>query len=227
MEEGRERARAAVSAGQAAPGRRAVLTERDGRLLNVVGEQYAVTAAQLARLLGRPESHAVYLRDRWVRAGWASCARLTYLLPSLIWLTAEGSAVAASPYRPWQPKVALAVHIAAVTNVRLVLAHELELGEWLCERALRHAAPAREARKHLPDALLETGGDRVAIEVELTSKGRDRTEAIMGELALEHDQVWYFAAPPTRRLLDQLAGESPWQNVRVYPYPVGPPDLLA
>ena len=81
MEEDRAQAPATVPAGRAAPGRRAVLTERDGRLLNVVGEQYAVTAGQLARLLGRPESHAVYLRNRWVRAGWASCARLTYVLP--------------------------------------------------------------------------------------------------------------------------------------------------
>jgi hypothetical protein len=65
----------------ASAARRIMLTERDRRLLAVVGEQYAVTAGQLARLLGRPESHAVYLRNRWVRAGWASCARLTYVLP--------------------------------------------------------------------------------------------------------------------------------------------------
>ena len=207
--------------------RRIMLTERDSRLLTVVGEQYALTAGQLARLLGRTEAHAVYLRDRWVRAGWARCARLTYVLPSLIWLTAEGSAVSASPYRPWRPKVALALHIEAVTNVRLVLAHELELGGWLCERALRHAAPARAARQHLPDGLLETGAGRVAIEVELTPKRRDRTAAIMQELALEHDQVWYFAAGQTRRLLDRLAAESPWQNVCVYPYPVAAADLLA
>jgi hypothetical protein len=96
----------------------------------------------------------------------------------------------------------------------------------VCERSLRHAAPARAARSHLPDGLLETGGGRVAIEVELTAKRRDRTASIMQELALEHDQVWYFAAGQTRRLLERLAGESPWQNVSVYPYPVGAVDLL-
>jgi hypothetical protein len=204
-----------------------MLTERDARLLAVVGEQYALTAAQLARLLGHRDASAAYLRDRWVRAGWVRCARLTYTLPSLVWLTADGAAICASPYRPWRPKVALATHIEAVGNVRLLLAHELGLGDWRCERALRHAAPSRVARQHLPDALLDLGNDRVAVEVELTAKRRARTAAIMQELALGHDQVWYFASRQTRRQLDQLAAESPWVNVSVYPYPVGAADLLA
>ena len=46
-------------------------TERDLRLLRWVAEQYAVSIPQLARLMGRSEHAARWLRARWQRAGWA------------------------------------------------------------------------------------------------------------------------------------------------------------
>ena len=58
--------------------RRLLLTERDLRLLALIGEQYALSIEQLARLT----TGARYLRDRWRRAGWVDGGRLTYTLPS-------------------------------------------------------------------------------------------------------------------------------------------------
>jgi DNA-binding CsgD family transcriptional regulator len=46
-------------------------TERDLRLLRWVAEQYAVSIPQLARLMGRSEHAARWMRARWQRAGWA------------------------------------------------------------------------------------------------------------------------------------------------------------
>lgn len=203
---------------------RLLLTERDLRLLRLIGEQYALSIEQLARLT----TGAVDLRHRWRRAGWVDGGRLTYTLPSLLWLTADGAAIANSPYRLWEPKAARAEHLVAITNVRLLLEHELRLGEWRCERWLAQAAgPRYGGQFHLPDGLLDTGRDQVAIEVELTAKGPARLAAIVEELAIGHDRVWYFAPEPAARSLREVLRTSPWENVTVHPYPVAAADLLA
>jgi hypothetical protein len=203
---------------------RVLLTERDRRLLRLIGEQYALSVEQLARLT----SGAGSLRDRWSRAGWVGGGRLTYTLPWLMWLTADGAAIANSPYRTWEPKPAHAEHLDGITNVRLLLEHELGLGEWRCERELAQAAGPRSGGQfHVPDGLLDTGRDQVAIEVELSLKSRARLAAIVEELAIGHDRVWYFAREPVVRSLREVLRTSPWENVSVYPYPVGAGDLLA
>ena len=190
----------------------------------MIGEQYALSIEQLARLT----TGAHYLRDRWRQAGWVDGGRLTYTLPWLLWLTAEGAAIANSPYRTWEPKPAHAEHLDGITNVRLLLEHELGLGEWRCERGLAQAAgPRYGGQFRVPDALLDTGRDQVAIEVELTAKGRARLTAIVEELAIGHDRVWYFAPEPAARAVREVLRTSPWENVVVYPYPVGAADLLA
>ena len=201
-------------------------SERDGWLLGFVGEQYAISVDQLARLIGRGHRTGRALRDRWCGAGWVESRRLTRTGPSLMWLTGEGTRVAQSPYRTWRPNVSLATHIEAVTDVRLIVERQLRLGEWRCERALAQSAPSRsEERPHLPDGLLIRGGRETAIEVELTLKSRARLETILAELGHRYDEVWYFAAPSLRRAVGALADEAPWQNISVYSYPPLPAEL--
>ena len=175
------------------------------------------------------DRRALDLRHRWRRAGWVDGGRLTYTLPSLLWLTAEGAAIANSPYRRWEPNPARAEHLAAITNVRLLLEHELRLGEWRCERGLAQAAgprygravpPARRAARHGS----RPGRDRGRADREGPRHG---STAIVEELAIGHDRVWYFAPEPAARALREVLRTSPWENVTVYPYPVGAADLLA
>ena len=148
-------------------------SERDGRLLRIVGEQYAITVQQLAGLLGRTQRNGRWLRDRWLRAGWIESHPFGWHGPSFLWLTGKGIRVCDSPYRRWRPNTAMLAHIEAVTDVRLLLAHELRLGRWTCERALAQASPSRSVqRPHLPDGLLDLPDGPVAVEVELSSKSR-------------------------------------------------------
>jgi hypothetical protein len=145
------------------------LSERDGRLLELVGEQYAVSVGQLARLIGRTHRTGRWLRDRWSRAGWIESRPLTHAGPSFLWLTARGARVARSPYRIWRPNASMVGHIEAVTNVRFLLERELRRGDWICERSLAQNAPSRsQDRPHLPAGLLDSGGEQIAIEVELS-----------------------------------------------------------
>jgi hypothetical protein len=197
------------------------VSERDVELLKLIGEQYAITLDQLARLIGRTYRTARGLRDRWCNAGWTDSAKLAVELPPFVWLTGRGSRLVESPFRTWDAGSGLATHIEAVTKVRLLLEHELRLGTWECERAIAQRWPSRsEARHHLPDGIL-TNNDQtqIAIEVELTLKSRTRLQAIINELSQTHQQVWYFTPERLLPTLSTLAGAAPYGNVTVRRYP--------
>jgi hypothetical protein len=201
-------------------------SERDAELLYLLGEQYAITLPQLARLIGRSPHTARALRDRWKRAGWVGSGKLAVDAPSFVWLTGRGAAVAGSPYRAWQPNQGLALHIEAVTEVRLFLEDELHLGEWECERSIaRRHAQLRGRRDHLPDAILSAVDAQIAIEVELTLKNRGRLREIVRDTGNAYQRVWYFARPKLVPALRALAAESAWQNIDVRTYPPSPADI--
>ena len=201
-------------------------SERDGELLGLVGEQYAVTVEQLALLIGRSFRTGRWLRDRWLRAGWVESRQLVSGGPAFLWLSSQGARVAVSPYRRWQPNPALLSHIEAVTDVRLLLERRLGLGVWECERGLAKAAWSRsQPRPHLPDGVLATSQGRIAVEVELSLKSRARLEAIIAGLGERYERVWYFAVPQLVAVLSEVAAGARWQNVRVHHNPPLPGEL--
>jgi len=195
-------------------------SERDLELLELIGEQYAVTVPQLARLINRRLDTARSLRDRWKRAGWIDSGPLSLQAPSFVWLTTRGAAN--SQFRVWPPNPTLALHIEAMTNVRILLEHELRFGEWECERAIAQRlarAHGRFNRGHLPDGILNQGGERIAIEVELTVKNQTRLKEIAEETSSKYDRVWYFAKPKLVPVLRKIAAENPYPNIAVCVYP--------
>ena len=195
---------------------------RDLELLSLIGEQYAVTVPQLARLIGQRLHTARSLRDRWKRAGWVGSAQLSTLAPSFVWLSGRGAANVQSPFRVWQPTHGLALHIQAVTDVRILLDRHLHLGEWECERAVAQRLADERGhanRGHLPDAVLHTDDARIAVEVELTLKSRVRLKSIVEELGRDYDRVWYFVPERLTPALTEIAMDAPYSNVRVLQYP--------
>lgn len=195
------------------------VSQRDLELLLLIAEQYAITLEQLACLIGRSYRTARGLRDRWVRAGWVESARLAVDLPPFVWLSRSGSRLVQSPYRTWQPNRGLASHIEAVSEIRLLLDRELQVGEWECERQLAQQSPSRSLdRAHLPDGVLVCP-ERVAVEVELTLKSRARLATIIEELSFDYDSVWYFAPERIRPRLIEFARTAPCDNVTVHRYP--------
>jgi len=186
-------------------------TERDLALLRWVGDQYAVSLPQLARLMGRSEHAARWLRARWHRAGLVEGHALLVGRPVFVWLTREGSRVAAVDYKPWVPNAGMVAHIEAVNETRLWVAERRPGAAWTCERALTSQGTpgSLRSRSHRPDAVLQVDdGRRIAIEVELTLKSRARLEQIVARLLAEFDAAWYFAAADVGRALEPLAQRS-------------------
>lgn len=195
-------------------------SQRDLDLLRVVGEQYAVTLPQLARLMGCSSHAARWLRSRWERAGWARGRALLVGEPVFVWLTRRGQSLAGIDYAVWRPNAGMLAHIAAVTDVRLHVLDRHPGAEWVCEREL-HRELAREPgrRRHRPDGIVVLDGQEVAVEVELTLKRRARTAAIMRDLVARYRSVSYFAAPAPRRTLERLAEEIGGGRVQVLGLP--------
>jgi hypothetical protein len=196
-------------------------SRRDFELLEFVGEQYAVTLPQLAKLMNRRVETARSLRDRWTRAGWVHSGLLAVGAPSFVWLTKAGSMVASSPFRVWEPNHGLAGHIQAVTDVRILLEREMQLGEWECERSVAQTMARGRTegiRGHLPDGVLHASSGRVAVEVELTLKSRVRLNEIVNTLTLDYDEVWYFVPQRLERMLTEINAYAPRQNIRIQRY---------
>ena len=196
-------------------------SQRDLELLRFTGEQFALTLPQLARLMGRSEHAARWLRSRWQRAGWAQGRALLVGEPVFVWLMRRGLSAASLDYSVWKPNPGALAHIAAVTEVRLYLREQRPDALWISEREL-----ARDAKQelggfgaHRPDGLLVDQDRELAIEVELTQKRRSRAERIMREQLARYGGLVYFAAPAPKRMLDELAQQVGSGRVRVRALP--------
>jgi hypothetical protein len=195
---------------------------RDLELLSIVGEQYALSLPQLARLMGRSLHAARWLRSRWERAGWARGRAVLVGEPVFVWLTRRGQRVAGSEFSLWRPNPGALAHIAAVTNVRLWVAERHPQAGWVCERELAREAPLTGSDgQHRPDGLVVLDGHELPVEVELSDKRPARRERIMRELVARYGQAVYFAADGPRQGLEETARSIGSERVQVLALPSG------
>jgi hypothetical protein len=195
---------------------------RDLELLRIVGEQYALSLPQLARLMGRSLHAARWLRSRWERAGWAKGRAVLVGEPVFVWLTRRGQRIAGSEYSLWRPYPGALPHIAAVTDVRFWVAERHPQADWVCERELsREARLTGTGGHHRPDALVILDGRELPVEVELSHKRPARRERIMRELVARYGQAVYFAAEGPRQGLEQTARALGGGRVQVLGLPSG------
>jgi hypothetical protein len=195
---------------------------RDLELLSIVGEQYALSLPQLARLMGRSLHAARWLRSRWERAGWAQGRAVLVGQPVFVWLTRRGQRIAGSQYSPWRPNPGALAHIAAVTEVRLWVAQRHPHASWVCERELaREAQLMRTGAQHRPDGLVVLDERELPVEVELSHKRPARRERLMRELVARYGQAVYFAADGPRQQLEETARSIGSERVQVLELPNG------
>jgi hypothetical protein len=202
---------------------RASLRRRDVELLSWLGEQYAARLDQVEAFEGCGTRTAQRTVARLRDAGLVATRRILVGEPAWVLPTSTGLRLARSPFSPWQPRLGLLSHVAAVNDVRLHVQSRAAGSEWVSERALLRE---RRAGQHLPDGVLLLDGRRVAIEVELTVKSRRRVSAILDELTGRFDAVVYFCTPPTERLLSEFAGTGRWPTLAVRELPRRPDALL-
>ena len=101
--------------------------------------------------------------------------------------------------------------------MRLYVAERSPGSEWICERRL--AQERDDGREHLPDAVVRTGSERHAVEVELTQKASRRLAPLLDGLSARFDAVLYFCSPAVRRQLAELQASGRWPKLALRELP--------
>lgn len=197
------------------------LTQRDIEVMGFMGEQYGLRKDQLARFLEVSERTLRALIDRWVRAGLISRRTIFAGQPAWLWPTRQGLELSPTALPHWEPRPGILEHVYWVTEVRLRVADRHPDSHWTSERILRAEVGGANRPEHMPDALVTKAGKRIAVEVQLAHKSRDRAGATVGYLTDTYDGVWIFAQAggPTaalERAVDQLPSDRA-KKVRLLP----------
>jgi hypothetical protein len=214
---------------------RVEVTERDIATLRWIGEQFAVGLDQLARVLGTQAGPGAVTPGKlsessvrvWIRRmkaiGAIEQERPYLVLPSFVWLTAEGLKLAGLPYKPLRPALSTIQHLYWCNQARLYMAAQRPADTWVSDRQLRsEAAMQRRGRQpEKPDAHLVTQKGIIAIEVELTDKQQVRIVAIMRQRARQYYTIWYFASKEVQPRLEAARKElAPDLRDRVHIYSI-------
>jgi hypothetical protein len=192
------------------------LSARDRELLAFAAEQRLVLPAQVAALLGVSAGVA---RGRLAALAGAGLlrrpARRPYRVPAGFQIARAGLEAIGSPYRAPSSRVAAPDHDIAVGWLWLAARGGTfgPLREVISERHLRSAdaqperagaplgvrvggyGPRGAERVHYPDlVLVDPGGRRIAVELELSRKGVQRRETILAGYAADRriDAVLYL-----------------------------------
>lgn len=208
-----------VTSGYARTERRAqheVLRRRDLEVLGWLAEQYAARADQLEALLDSGPRTVQRMLARLRSAGLVETRRLLVGEPAWVIPTSVGLRSVNQGFGVWRPRLGLLAHVAAVNDVRLHVQGRAPESEWVPERVL---AREREPQEHLPDGVVISEGQRVAIEVELTVKSQRRVRPILDELSSRHDTVLYFCAPGPHRQLSSFGESGRWPKLGVRELP--------
>lgn len=199
------------------------LTSRDRQLLGFVAEHRLVLGAHVQGLLGLTVAAAYARLRRLTAAGYLRHENVFHRQPGCYQVTRKGLGAIGSPYSPRPVNVGEYQHDVGLAWLWLAARRGAfgEMREVIGERRMRSgdASPERTGepfgvrlggygaggreRLHYPDLLLVTpNGKRVAVELELSAKGRTRREKILSGYAADGriDAVLYLVEQGSKGL---------------------------
>jgi hypothetical protein len=186
--------------------------------LRFISEQAAVPIDQLARFIKATLPATASLVEELAAE---RCVRTEIYFDGdlpWVWLTRKGASAAQTghSYRVYPPYHATLRHRREINEVRLHLEKLEPKGRWTSETAIQGRRP-KGAR--IPDGLFEVGGERHAIEVELSPKTKRQYRILLAENSARYDAVVYFCAPQTGRKLRRLKETENWPKLIVRDLP--------
>ena len=171
--------------------------------LRLLSEQNAIPIYQLAGMLGVYRSDMERFVGEFLQAGWVEARRFITGDDVWVWLTPRGGKLSGTGFKSRPVNYWNLAHWRAINEVRLQIEGSGEALRWICERQLRRDRGGT-ARGYLPDAVVEIGGQRHAIEVELSEK----PAAELREKILVNEQsyhaVVYFTSESVYGLFERL-----------------------
>ncbi len=185
------------------------------QLLALISEQGAIPLDQLAGFLDCDLDRAERIAASLAEARFVKQGRLLAEEPDWVWLTAGGARLSETGFRPYLPSPGALRKLRAINAVRLQVESRDPAARWIGWRTLR-----RELRGTIPNAVVEIGAERHAIEIELSR--RQKKQVAVGMIAhrsIKYDAVICFCTPRARRFYERLQAENHLPKLLVRPLP--------
>jgi hypothetical protein len=183
------------------------------RALQLLYEQTTMPLDQLARALGLTPAQGEVLQAK-LQVKSLCRSRIFFARETpWLWLTRKGNELCGMGPKQCAgaPHPRFLHHRRAINEVRILLQEREPRGKWISERMLPEWKTSWGS--HVPDAIFEVGGERHAIEVELTRKSRRDYGPLWALATSRYDAVIYFAEPNDVRWLSNLALEGDWSKL--------------
>ncbi len=181
------------------------ITERDLEILKFINDFGFVEMPHLDRRFGFKKPRNYQLITKLVDAGFVQHERVFFGRHGVYRLTPKGAAMTELPHLA-RINLGTYKHDIVLIDTYLNLRMQYPEAGWISERQLmkdKHATGVGQ-RGHVPDGLLVfPDGKQVAIEVELTLKGKYRLEKILKGYgaAFSYKEVWYYCS---RAIIDSM-----------------------
>jgi len=144
-----------------------------------------------------------------VEAGYLTRQKYLYGIPYIYTLSHKGRILLGVNKREDRIRVDRITHDIYILEaiIYYVLKHDVSLADIESEKEL-HIKDGFGIRKHQPDFVVSSADERIAVEVELNPKPKDRMEENIRENYMKYDkQVWITNNSKVKSLLQVFIGE--------------------
>lgn len=185
------------------------LTDRDCAIMRFINDFGFCEMPHIVKQFGLNKPRNYKVMQRLVQGGYVIHERVFYYRHGIYRLSKKGAEHTGLPVLNKIP-VGIYEHQMALIEVYIKLMKEYPDATWISERSIKRDQCMRGIgrRGHVADGMLiMPDGKQIAIEVELTMKGRYRLEEILKGYSaqLEIDQVWYYCAPAILHKVKKIA----------------------
>ena len=194
------------------------LTKRDIEIIKFVNEFGYCEMPQLMKRLGLKKTWLYQIMQRLIKAGFIQHNYILHGQHGVYFVSNKGAKLTDLP--PIE-RITLGSyeHQKSILSVYIKLRERFPDAHWLSERRLKHDKFFDGVGKvgHVSDGiLLFPDGSQIAIEVELSTKGKNRIEKILKDYGtqLSIKEVWYFCSPQVISVLTSLAEKMPF--IKIY-----------
>jgi len=195
------------------------ITHRDMNIMSFINEVGYCEIPQIEEQfeLNKPRSYQIM--KRLVLAGLVFHQRVFHNRPGIYQLTRKGAEQMGLPFIT-KISVGIYRHKILLAKVYIKLKKKYPEAGWINEQELRRNKfrLGTGKRGHVPDGMLIfLDGRKIAIEVELSLKGRDRLEQIFKEYLKEGSdsirEVWYYCPQELMATLADIAKKLPFIKI--------------
>lgn len=190
------------------------LTKRDIEMIRFINEFGFCEMPQFMKRFGLKKTWMYEMMQRLIEAGFIKHQRILHGRPGVYSVTRKGAKLTDLPPIE-QVTVGRYEHQNCVLNVYMKLREQYPEAHWISERRLMNDKFCDGLGKtgHVSDGILMfPDGKQIAIEVELSIKGKNRIEKILrgygAQLSIK--EVWYYCTPPVASLLKRLSANMPF-----------------